>query len=132
MGYSGGMNVDDRRRAAALAVRRVQAEREIAFRPLCQDCRFGPVREGDPDKCEHFAHWKISPDRRLSIPVTTGEARSESGLCGPEAVLFEKPSQGRAAVRWLVRRPDIVGPIYMVGGVSAGLLIAVGIFKMAF
>ena len=115
-----------------LEVRRVQAEREIAFRPLCTDCRFGPVRAGDPDKCEHFAHWRISPDRRLRIDVTTGQARSVDGLCGPDAVLFEKPSQARAVARWLVNRPDFIGPIYMVGGVSIGLLISAGLLQLIF
>jgi hypothetical protein len=86
-----------------LEVRRVQAEREIAFRPQCQDCRFGPVRASDPDRCEHFAHWRISPDRRLSIKVTTGEARSESGLCGPDAVLFSPYAKWRLVPRWLAR-----------------------------
>ena len=81
------MTPEDRRKAAIVATRRVQLEREVAFRPRCRDCRFGPIKS-DEGRCEHFVHWRISPDRRLSIPETTTQARSESGLCGPEATLF--------------------------------------------
>lgn len=122
MGYSARMQADDRRRAAMLEVRRVQAERELAFASRCQDCRFGPVRAGDPDKCEHFAHWRISPDRRLSIPVTTGQARSEKGLCGPMAELFEPYSRWRLVPRWLARigpRDSVMIALYTVLGVLA-------------
>jgi hypothetical protein len=118
------MKLDERRLAAANALRRVRAEREIAFRPLCRDCRFGPVRETDPDKCEHFAHWRISPDRRLRIAVTTAHARSESGLCGPEALMFEPYRRWRRVAQWLARRKpaDASGYIWL-GIIGAGTAI---------
>lgn len=122
------MDVDDRRRATMLEVQRVQAEREIAFRPKCQDCRFGPVRPTDADKCEHFAHWRISPDRRLSIPVTTGQARSETGLCGPEALLFSPYRWWRRLPRKLARmKPeDAVWVVFF--GIIAALTLIVSVF----
>lgn len=110
------MNHEERRQAGLLAVRRVREQYDVAFhRPRCSDCRFGPVRAGDRDRCEHFTHWEISPDRRLRIPVTTEQARSESGLCGPDALLFEPYGRFRRIARWLARQKpqDAVGIVFL-------------------
>lgn len=127
MGYVGGVNDEQRRLAVISQVRRVRTEREAAFAPAplrCQDCRFGPLRSSSPDRCEHFAHWHISPDRKLRIPVTTEQARSGSGLCGPDALLFE-PYGWRIVPRWLARQNPEDAVWYVLGSVvAAGFVIA--------
>src|SRR5437868_6981997 len=127
MGYQEGMDAEQRRLAGIAEIRRVQAEREVAFYPLCSDCRFGPFRSTDRDRCEHFAHWQISPDRRLSIPVTTGEARSVEGLCGPEATLFAPYRRMRRVARWFGRRD----PVWLMWPALA-MILAFGAIVSAF
>lgn len=116
------MDFEERRAAGLAEVARVQREREIAFRPRCSDCRFGPL-EGTEGKCEHFAHWRISPDRRLSIPVSTTQARSEGGLCGPEAMLFAP----YGFFRRIARRARRYNPahVFLFSLIAFGVLISV-------
>lgn len=122
------MRTDERRLAAANQLRRVNRElalaEEIAARPKCSNCRFGPVRATDPDKCEHFAHWHISQDKRLSIPVTTAQARSEDGLCGPEGELFQPYSWWRKGAKWAQARDPValvMIPLIVVGTVLGAI-----------
>ena len=124
------MDSDERRLAAATALARVRADREVAFRPLCRDCRFGPVRSTDPDKCEHFAHWNIQGDpvsgnRSLSITTTTAAARNENGLCGPEGLLFAPYTRRQRVARWLARMaPDNLATV--IFWAILGSLMAIG------
>lgn len=124
------MSPDERRQAAADQLRRVDRElalaETVAARPLCSDCRFGPMRPTDRDRCEHFAHWEISPDRKLRIPVTTEQARSVDGLCGPEALLFSPYKWWRLAPRWLARqKPETTAWVLMLAILGVIMLLAV-------
>jgi hypothetical protein len=114
------MDFEERRAAGLAEVARAQREREIAFRPRCSDCRFGPL-DGSEGKCEHFVHWHISPERRLSIPVSTKQARSANGLCGPKALLFAPYGPARR----LARRARKYDPatIFLFAVIISGMLI---------
>lgn len=130
------MDSEARKAAALVAIKRVQAQRVLAFSQepetetvlRCSDCRFGPVRHNDRDRCEHFVHWQIDPDRKLRIPVTTGQARSPDGLCGPEALLFSPYKWWRLAPRWLARqKPETAAWVLLIAIVTAIALI-LGLF----
>ncbi len=80
-----------------VAVKARMTELKALHLPLarpCSDCRFGPLNGTGAGICEHYAHWQITANvldgkRRGKALVSTMKARSESGLCGPEGLLFE-------------------------------------------
>jgi hypothetical protein len=124
------MTPDQRRHAIIEQLRRVRRERKVAFEPReasepvpgCSDCRFGPLDRRNI--CEHFAHWNISPDKRLKINVTTTQARSDDGLCGPDAMLFE-PYRGWRKLARIASKVDLMNVfvgLSVVGGILFGIL----------
>jgi hypothetical protein len=101
--------MDDEQRVVAVhaAMDQLKKTYVVADR-LCTKCVFGPIKGGE-GRCEHFAHWQISHDpvvgeKRLRIPVTAREARSEDGLCGPNGMLFEPYKGFRRVALWLARK----------------------------
>ena len=82
--------------------------------PSCSLCIFGPINDSGVGFCDHIVHWQRHHDpvrgKWLGARhVTTAEARSEEGLCGPEALLFQPYSLGRR----IARRLSLTDPILL-------------------
>lgn len=91
-----------------VAVKARMTELKAQHLPLakpCSGCRFGPLDGTGAGICEHFAHWEIEANvltgkRSGRVLVSTMKARSESGLCGPEGLLFEPYTRGGRVARF--------------------------------
>jgi hypothetical protein len=78
--------------------------------PSCVFCVYGPKRAERVRKatCHHPLFWQMKGDPTADTYsaeslISTATARSEGGLCGPEAELFE-PRRALSRV-WLALRP---------------------------
>lgn len=76
--------------------------------PPCTACIFGPIKKekNGVGLCDHVAHWEkrhdpVSGKWKASLNVTTVEARSPEGLCGPEGLLFQPYRFPRNIAKWL-------------------------------
>jgi hypothetical protein len=91
------------------------------FGPDCKGCRHSDT--GSPLYCRHPALQKVSVDWRGRVTMsgqrTCRDVRSEDGLCGPEAALFDER-------QWYRRVPWFA----VTGIVWAGIWIAVGGFAI--
>ena len=103
------MDTSDR----ALAVRaQLEQLKTVEPGPPCTRCIYGPINDTGVGKCDHIVHWQIQHDplsgkRRGRLAVTTEEARSADGLCGPEGLLFEPYPPFRRVARWLASLQDM-------------------------
>lgn len=128
--------MDAEQRAVAVKARmnELKAQHLPLTRP-CSECRFGPIDGSGLGVCEHYANWEISVDpvtgkRRGRVAVTTTEARSVDGLCGPEGLLFE--SYGlRKVIRWLHLQGGLGAAIFLFAVSMGALLLAAAIFGVA-
>lgn len=101
----------------------MQEHRAEGVGPSCGACIFGPINDDGHGKCDHIVHWNrkwhpVSNKWIASNNVTTAEARAESGLCGPEALLFQSYSfKGNIFKRLAKTNPYwlFMGPILAVG-----------------
>jgi hypothetical protein len=76
--------------------------------PPCSECVYGPINDTGEGLCDYIAHWDrrwdpVAGKWRGSLKTTTREARSETGLCGPEGLLWEPYTPARKVARWLAR-----------------------------
>lgn len=99
-----------RRRLRELQTEEATVERK--GRP-CTECIFGPINDNGRGRCDHIVHWQRRHDTlngrwKGRLEVTTAEARSEDGLCGPEGLLFQPYSLKGRAFRWLSQRHAII------------------------
>jgi hypothetical protein len=75
------------------AERRQEAVRLRSQGPSCLYCVHGPDKPGK-GTCNHPLFWQMNGNPAAGSfsarsLISTGTARAESGLCGPEAELFE-------------------------------------------
>lgn len=90
-----GVTPAERRETAsrALGLKRDEFDRLRTVGPSCRDCIYGPDHTAK-GVCRHMIHATVrhetvsdTLDARSFVFTTT--ARSEDGLCGPEALLYE-------------------------------------------
>lgn len=102
--------MDTAKRIAAVRerLRAIQTEERRAelTGPSCRDCIFGPINGTGHGDCDHVAHLErrhdpVSGEWVESVAVTTGDARSEAGLCGPEGLLFQPYTPLRRIPKYL-------------------------------
>lgn len=123
--------MDTAQRMAAVQARlqEIQVSEDAAARaaPSCAKCIFGPLNDTGEGKCDHLVHWQRRHDPVLGkwkgrLEVTTSEARSPNGLCGPEGLLFQPYTLPRTAARWFHKHgpfPLWYGLIGIIGGAAA-------------
>lgn len=92
---------------AELERQKVVARRAVEAGPPCRDCRYATILGtcGNPAYYEQSfapASGRYSIDRNTSFD----DARSEGGLCGPEALLWEPQSKAWAIIGGMGRQME--------------------------
>lgn len=100
--------------------------------PSCKSCVHGPIGTGGIGSCDHPVHWRLRHDPvtgkligRID-EISTDKARSEGGLCGPEALLFDERRPGERAARWVAEHDPVWLFLGFCSLLGLGIVIATG------
>lgn len=102
---------------------KIEARAVEAAGPPCRDCRFISLT----GCCSNPAYYRqafepSSGSYKINCDTPVAEARSEGGLCGPEALLWEPQSKLSAVVRGVGRQME-AHPFIVAGAVVGFLLL---------
>lgn len=101
---------------------KVEARTIEAAGPPCRDCKFITLT----GRCSNPAYYRqdfepSSGDYKVRCDTPVTEARSEGGLCGPEALLWEPQDKVRAILSGIGRQME--AHPFLTGAAFLGLLL---------
>lgn len=103
---------------------KVEARAIEAAGPPCRDCRYITLTGSCSNPAYYRQEFEPSSGNykvRCDTPVAT--ARSEAGLCGPEALLWEPQSKFRAALSGVGRQMEAHPFLTAIGVIGVLLLL---------